>query len=127
MHEYVKITFADNGVLPGRATIRLRLGFALRNQMPDSKVNAYYVNDQKFELVGSDIAVQDDDSYEFAITHNSDYMLTSGDINAILGIRDEIETQSPSTGDSNNLIGLYSFLMASGAIVLYCMYQYHKA
>lgn len=126
-HEYVKITFADNGVLPGKATIRLRLGFALRNQMPDSKVNAYYVNDQKFELVGSDIAVQDDDSYEFAITHNSDYMLTSGDINAILGIRDEIETQSPSTGDSNNLIGLYSFLMASGAIVLYCMYQYHKA
>ena len=130
MNEYAKLVFQNNGELPGKAKIRLRLSYALRDYMPESKINAYYVNDKKYELVESDIDLQDDDSYEFTITHNSDYVLTSGDIESLLGVKpDDSQTDktTPSTGDTTNKTNLYLMILLAGSAVGYVCMRFKKS
>ena len=75
----VIMRFAENGQLPGKATIQVKLDYAMREYLGRSKgLCVYYHNNQtgQMELVAADVQVVDDSYVEFTIYHCSDYVLT---------------------------------------------------
>lgn len=117
---YIETSFQPNGELPGKATIRIRLEYALRGEMPYAGINAYYVNGDKFDLVDSDISIEKDGSYAFNITHNSKYILTQKDLKSGSGT---ITPTPPNTGDTNSTGLLFSLALIS---IIALGYSYKK-
>ncbi|MEG0034958.1 MAG: hypothetical protein RR847_05230 [Bacilli bacterium] len=76
-NDYLDIKFEDNGTLPGKVKVRIRLDYALRFIILNDNVYAYYKNGDVNDLVKDHIKMQEDGSYEFIITHNSNYILTT--------------------------------------------------
>lgn len=82
-YEKSEIVFEKNGELPGKMTIRYNPDYTMRGYIKDEKLNCYYVNDGKYELVQEDIEKSLDGCFEFTITHNSTYILQSEKIKNI--------------------------------------------
>ena len=82
----VVLNFANNGVLPGKALVRIKNDQMLTKELSKSVINAYYYNEQtkKFTLVAEKIKLTSDGYYEFNITHNSKYILTKEKIDSKL-------------------------------------------
>lgn len=76
-NEFIKLTFKPNGTLPGKSKIRVKLSYVYRDTVPNTNVNLYYVDGDKFELVNEDINIDEDDYYSVNINHNSTYVMTS--------------------------------------------------
>lgn len=79
----VIIDFAANGNLPGRATVRVPLSTAMLNALGNNrtglKVQYYNATANRLEDIAANVNVygSGSDSYvEFAITHNSSYIIT---------------------------------------------------
>lgn len=75
------INFADNGQLPGKALIRVKTDYALRDYLGIEDLYAYYYNgskeDEKFDAVAGSIKMTEDGYLEFYIDHNSSFVLTN--------------------------------------------------
>ena len=89
------LSFEDNGPLPGPAKIRVKMDYAFQNYVGAENLYVYYYDNtnKKFELVGEKLTITDDEYLEFTITHNSDFVITSG----------PIETQEGENPDNPNL------------------------
>lgn len=76
------LSFEDNGPLPGPAKIRVKMDYAFQNYVGAENLYVYYYDNtnKKFELVGEKLTITDDEYLEFTITHNSDFVITSGPI-----------------------------------------------
>jgi hypothetical protein len=76
------LDFPENGDLPGKCLIKVYDTKFISNILHRGNVNVYYYNDESgmFELVESDLSYNDKGFYEFYITHNSNYVMTSGKI-----------------------------------------------
>lgn len=76
----VVVKFADNGVLPGKAKIRIQTDSDMKQYLGNSGLYVYYYNDtaKKMEPIASNIAITNDDYIEFTIEHCSYYVITSG-------------------------------------------------
>ena len=75
----VVMKFAENGTLPGKATIQVKVDYTMRNYLgSDQNLCVYYYNNQtgKLELVAENLKVVNDTYVEFSITHCSYYVLT---------------------------------------------------
>ncbi len=78
----IVVKFASNGELPGVATIRVKLDYALRDYIGD-KVYVYYFDEsekeeKKFvEVTGEELEQNANGWFEFRINHNSTYILSS--------------------------------------------------
>ncbi|MBO7253138.1 MAG: hypothetical protein J6V25_11000, partial [Oscillospiraceae bacterium] len=75
----VVMKFAENGQLPGKATIQIKVDYAMREYLGSGKgLSVYYFNNQtqKLELIAQDLIVINDTYVEFPITHCSYYVLT---------------------------------------------------
>lgn len=71
------LKFKDNGELPGIATVRIKLDYALRNYIGD-KVYVYYYNNELFSDITGDLLGQNENGwFEFKIDHNSVYVLST--------------------------------------------------
>lgn len=75
-HERVNFLFAENGELPGKVTVRFKLEVALRHQMPTNNLYLYYDHNGNQELISDNVNCDEENYYEFDITHNSKYVLT---------------------------------------------------
>ena len=77
----VVLTFANNGTLPGKATVRIKNNDFIKKILKNNPVNLYYFvpNKNNFNLITKGIKVSGD-YYEFSITHNSKYVLTDYEI-----------------------------------------------
>ena len=76
----IVMKFAENGELPGEATIQVKVDYAMRQYLGTSQqLCVYYYNNQtgEMELVAEDLQVIDDTYVEFTITHCSYYVLTT--------------------------------------------------
>ena len=76
----VVMKFAENGQLPGKATIQVKVDYAMREYLgTDRKLCVYYYNNQtgQLELIAKDLMVISDTYVEFSITHCSYYVLTT--------------------------------------------------
>lgn len=77
------LKFADNNQLPGEATIRVKMDYAFRDYLGSDKgLYVYYFDNttQQFVAVAANISVGNDDYLEFTIDHNSEFVITAGEI-----------------------------------------------
>ena len=76
----VVMKFPENGTLPGKATIQVKVDYAMRQYLGSSEdLSVYYYNNQtgELELIASNLKVINDTYVEFPITHCSYYVLTN--------------------------------------------------
>jgi len=74
------LDFADNGELPGVATVRIKLDYALRDYIGENVYVYYYDKDDEkmfVDILGDSINLNDNGWFEFKINHNSAYVLTN--------------------------------------------------
>ncbi|AMC94078.1 hypothetical protein AOC36_08775 [Erysipelothrix larvae] len=80
------IEFPANGLLPGKALVKIKADYTLRNYMGDTDLYVYYYNqeDNGLEAVANKINISSAGYYEFYITHNSTYIISSKKANAVI-------------------------------------------
>ena len=79
----IVLSFAENGVLPGKALIRIKADYTFRSYVGSENLYVYYFDrtENKLVQVAADLKVSGVDSYiEFEIFHNSDFVITKGEI-----------------------------------------------
>ena len=91
----VVLQFADNGDLPGKATIRVKIDPVFKDYIGTENLYVYYYDNttKEFKEIAAGLNTQSDGYIEFTITHNSDFVITSG----------PIETQEGENPDNPNL------------------------
>ena len=75
----VVMKFPENGTLPGKATIQVKVDYTMQQYLgTNRKLSVYYFNNQtgKLELIAGNLTVNGDSYVEFPITHCSYYILT---------------------------------------------------
>jgi LPXTG-motif cell wall-anchored protein len=80
--DVVIVSFAENGLLPGKATVRIKMDSAWLSGKDQNNLYVYYYNStsKKAELVATKLKVDAEGYVEFEITHNSDYFIADNDL-----------------------------------------------
>ena len=92
------LKFSDNDQLPVEATIRVKMDYVFRDYLgSDEGLYVYYFDNttQQFVEVAANISVGNDDYLEFTIDHNSEFVITAGEIKVN-------ETNPPVNPDDDN-------------------------
>ena len=80
--EAMILNFADNGELPGKATIRIKADYVFQHMEGKDNFYVYYYDNTNKDmvLVAPNLSIIDgEEQYlEFEITHNSSYVITKG-------------------------------------------------
>ena len=76
--EYLSIEFANNGLLPCKTLIRIKPEYATRALIGTKDLSLYYSDGDNYSLIKKDINIDEENYYNFNITHNSEYLLTNG-------------------------------------------------
>ena len=86
--DYISIIFKDNGELPGKAKIRVKLDYTHKYVEGLEDLMLLYLEEQMgieredpFSVEVNRVDLAEDGFYEFEITHNSTYVLTNKEIN----------------------------------------------
>lgn len=82
----VVVNFAPNGELPGIAKVRIKATDTLKRNITGNKVYAYFYDEKNknFMLMSENVKLSEDGYYEFAIEHNSKYVLVSEKVDETL-------------------------------------------
>lgn len=96
MNSGVIINFANNGNLPGEATIRIKVTDDIKDTIDLETVYVYFYNEETKELIEilSDANYSQEEYIEFTIDHNSKYVIASEKIE-----KNETATESISNDD----------------------------
>ena len=80
------VSFADNGNLPGKATVKIKANKITDEILGVKDVYVYFFNtsNQKFVSISDNVRKTSDGYYEFEITHNSDYILVNEKLDDLL-------------------------------------------
>jgi LPXTG-motif cell wall-anchored protein len=121
------ISFAANGKLPGKATVKIKLSDSWLEGKDKNNICIYYYNEEtkKAEVVAEKLKADAEGYVEFEITHNSDYFAVDKNLveaetkNPVeTEIKNSVEAQIiPKTGsmvDSNVLVGFGVILLLAG-------------
>jgi pullulanase len=75
-------SFADNGKLPGKAKVKLKMDAAWLEGKDMNNIYIYYYNEatKKVEVIAEKLKVDSQGYIEFEITHNSDYFAADKDL-----------------------------------------------
>lgn len=78
----VILRFPENGVLPGKAKIRIKADYSMRQYLGETAIYVYYFDSMTKELVpiAADLTVTQDHYIEFEIEHCSYYVMTAGEV-----------------------------------------------
>ncbi len=110
----VVLSFSDaNGVLPGKAKIRIKADYALKQYLGTNGICVYYYDSTngKLERVSENLRVTNDSFIEFSIEHCCYYILTKGKITGenvtaykpvdttTTNTNDESSAEEPGLGD----------------------------
>ncbi len=93
------LKFADNGELPGIATIRLKLDYQLRKYVGDTVFIYYFdqesgTNKTLTDILADPVTLNENGWFEFKISHNSVYLLSAEKV-------DEKYVKHETTGNSS--------------------------
>jgi len=100
------ISFANNGLLPGKCKVRIKADYALQQYLGKEKLYVYYYDEreEQFSNVASKIHLTSDGYYEFYITHNSSYILTnSKPSEKYIAKADSASTYNNNTKEETNI------------------------
>lgn len=73
------IEFAPNGTLPGRALVKIKADYTFRNYIGEKDLYVYHFqgSGNSLEAIAERIEMTSDGYYQFYITHNSRYIISS--------------------------------------------------
>jgi LPXTG-motif cell wall-anchored protein len=110
------ISFAENGKLPGKATVRVKLSDSWLVGKDINNMYVYYYNSDtnKAEIIAKKLKVDSEGYIEFEVSHNSDYFVADKDL-----VKAGVLPKTGSTMDMNMLVGIGSLVMILGALVLF--------
>ncbi|GFZ32302.1 hypothetical protein CSC2_28280 [Clostridium zeae] len=117
------VSFANNGQLPGKATVKVKLDTQWLLDPTNSKKNlyVYYYNEttKKLENIASGLSASNG-YVQFSITHNSDYVISDKDISepvamSISDARAKASGSAVITGVVNNVVGSNVFVQDDNA------------
>lgn len=74
------IKFKENGILPGKALIKIKVEYTFRDYIGQKHLKLYYQNGENYDLISNGILESNDGYYSFYLEHNSTYFLTNGTI-----------------------------------------------
>lgn len=108
------VNFKDNGTLPGKALVRVKLNDELNKELKN-RIYVYYYDDidNNFNLIASNVKKSLDGYYQFTITHNSNYVLVNNKLDSKLVATDN--SNIVSFQKSNKL---YLLLIGVGVLVI---------
>lgn len=108
------VIFKDNGALPGKALVRVKLNDELNKELKN-RIYVYYYDDidNNFNLIASNVKKSLDGYYQFTITHNSNYVLVNNKLDSKLVATDN--SNIVSFQKSNKL---YLLLIGVGVLVI---------
>lgn len=88
------LSFAENGKLPAPAKIRIKADWVFKDEVGTENLYVYYYDNTKKEYVqvAADLTITQDEYLEFTIDHNSDFVITKGELK---------EKEEPSYPDPN--------------------------
>ncbi|MEE0212179.1 MAG: hypothetical protein UEP78_09000 [Negativibacillus sp.] len=76
------LSFAENGKLPAPATIRIKADWVFKDEVGTENLYVYYYDNTKKEYVqvAANLTITQDEYLEFTIDHNSDFVITQGEL-----------------------------------------------
>lgn len=88
------LSFAENGKLPAPATIRIKADWVFKDAVGTENLYVYYYDNatKEYVQVAADLTITKDEYLEFTIDHNSDFVITQGELK---------EKEEPSYPDPN--------------------------
>lgn len=88
------LSFAENGKLPAPATIRIKADWVFKDAVGTENLYVYYYDNttKEYVQVAADLTITKDEYLEFTIDHNSDFVITKGELK---------EKEEPSYPDPN--------------------------
>ncbi len=91
----VILRFPENGVLPGKAKVRVKADYSMRQYLGGEGIYVYYFDNTANELVpiAANLVLTDDYYIEFEIEHCSYYIMTAGQV--------QKEEEPPKQPDGN--------------------------
>ena len=97
----VVLHFPENGVLPGKAKIRVKADYSLRKYLGEEGLCVYYYDNTNkvFVPIASDLKITSDYYIEFEIEHCSDYVVTKGAVSDLSGAAPD-SGKEPGTGEN---------------------------
>ena len=112
---YIAIKFADNGELPCKTKVRLKADYATRGLIGAKELKLYYMDGNNYELEQESIELDEENYYNFILTHNSEFWLSNGNVDKLekvsMGNNVSNNISNPQTGD--NIILFVSILAIS--------------
>ena len=119
VEEGVVINFANNGQLPGTATIRIKVTDEMRQSLNMETILVYHYDEETKELtqMTANATYKEDGFIEFSINHNSKYLL----VNELIEEKEYTVTTGENTEVKNEVSFLEShkmYIMIIGVSVL---------
>ena len=117
--DFIAIVFADNGILPGKAKIRVKTDYTFRyiEGYEDLKLYFYNAINEKYNELANKVILTDDGFYEFEINHNSKYVLSNKTISKSLLTKSE-----NVINDKNSNNDIIDFFKANYVIFITCIF-----
>ena len=86
---YIAIKFADNGELPCKTKVRIKADYATRGLIGAKGLKLYYMDGKNYELEQDSIELDEENYYNFTLTHNSEFWLSNGEVDKLEKVPDE--------------------------------------
>lgn len=100
---YIAIKFADNGELPCKTKVRLNADYATRGLIGAKGLKLYYVDGNNYELEQDSVELDEEDYYNFTLTHNSEFWLLNGNVDKLEKVSMENKEEVEDNNVSNNI------------------------
>ena len=109
------ISFANNGKLPGKAKVKVKLDENWLKDKNKDNIFVYYYNEttKKVEAIAKALKVDKDGYVEFEITHNSDYFIADKDL-----VSSGILPKTGAVVDLSTLLVIGSLILLAGVILI---------
>ena len=113
------VNLSDNGTIPGKEIIRIKATQEMKDYFGKKKLFVYYYDKEnsKFTLIAKNITSKED-FYEFAVEHNSKYILTDTKINNKTVEVDENIVDFQNSNKINILITIAGIILVIAVIML---------
>lgn len=77
---YISLEFQDNGLLPGKAKVRIKAEYTFRYSSGYDSLYVYFHDGETYYETATGVGMTEDGYYEFEINHNSVYVLSNKEV-----------------------------------------------
>lgn len=98
---YISLEFQDNGLLPGKAKVRIKAEYTFRYSSGYDSLYVYFHDGDIYYETAKGIGMTEDGYYEFEINHNSVYVMSNKEVPKELVSDAEYNVSENTKGDNS--------------------------